>query len=84
MNLYIYMNPFICMHTCMFLPYIQIAWGTHEKYPPKGTHYHDATLASPWRHAVPNAQPNRGNCIALSQPGIVNRVGGGITTYMHT
>lgn len=49
---------------------VEIAWGTHEKYPPKGTHFHSTHIQSPFRHAVPGARSSQGHCIALSQPGM--------------
>ena len=50
---------------------VEIGWGTHEKYLPKGSHFHDQALESHWRQtAGPNVKPSRGNCIALSQPGM--------------
>ena len=48
---------------------VELCWGTHEKWIPKGTHFHDTHVASPWRQS--NAKPHqKGHCIALSQPGL--------------
>jgi homospermidine synthase len=50
---------------------VEIAWGTHEKHLPKGSHFHDELIESPWREALPEDAPRSpGHCIALSQPGM--------------
>lgn len=49
---------------------VEMAWGTHEKFLPKGAYIHDGPLESVWRLSVPNAKPRQGHCLCLPQPGM--------------